>query len=352
MTIDEAKLNDFIGKFTGDLGAVLHAATVLIGDRLGWYKAMADGTPMTPAELAQRTGGDVRYLTEWLSAQAASGYVDYADGRFHLTEEQAFALTSEDNPFFAPGGLQVAASTIKDYERTAAAISEGRGVSWADHHHDLHDGTDRFFRPNYIGNLVGSWLPALDGVVAKLEAGARVADIGCGHGSSTILMAQAYPRSTFEGTDPHEGSIQAARKAAAQAGVAERVHFEVAGAKDYAGESFDLVTLLDCLHDMGDPVGALMHVRSTLAEDGTLMIVEPHAGDRLEDNLNPVGRIFYSVSTLVCVPASKSQEVGLALGAQAGEARIRWVAEQAGLHHLRRAAETPFNLVYEARRSS
>lgn len=351
MAIDEAKLNEFIGKFAGDLGAVLHAATVLIGDKLGLYKAMADGTPVTPAELARRTGGDERYLTEWLSAQAASGYVEYADGGFHLTEEQAFALAGEDNAFFAPGGLQVAASTIKDYERTAEAIKEGRGVSWGDHHHDLYEGTDRFFRPNYIGNLVSSWLPALDGVVAKLEAGACVADVGCGHGSSTILMAQAYPNSTFLGTDPHGGSIQAARKAAAHAGVADRVQFEVAGAKDYSGESYDLVTLFDCLHDMGDPIGALAHVRSTLADAGTMMIVEPHAGDRLEDNLNPVGRIFYSVSTLICVPASKSQEVGLALGAQAGEARTRWVAEQAGLRNFRRAAETPFNLVYEVRRS-
>jgi len=350
MAIDEAKLNDFIGAFAGDLGAVLHAATVLVGDRLGLYKAMADGAPVTPAELAERTGCDERYLTEWLSAQAASGYAVYADGAFHLTEEQAFALTSEDNPFFAPGGLQVAASTIKDYEKTADAIREGRGIGWGEHHHDLYEGTDRFFRPGYIGNLVSAWLPALDGVVPALEAGIRVADVGCGRGSSTILMAEAYPRSSFVGTDPHEGSVDAARKAAADAGVADRVRFELAGAKDYPGEGYGLVTLFDCLHDMGDPVGALAHVRSTLAPDGTVLLVEPNAGDRLEDNLNPVGRIFYSVSTTVCVPASKSQEVGLALGAQAGEARTRWVAEQAGLTSFRRATETPFNAVYEARR--
>jgi SAM-dependent methyltransferase len=349
MTIDEAKLNDFIGSFAGDLGAVLHATTVLVGDRLGLYKAMADGVPVTPAELAARTGYDERYLTEWLSAQAASGYAVYADGAFHLTEEQAFALSSADNAFFAPGGLQVAASTLKDYERTADAIREGRALGWGDHDHDLYEGTDRFFRPGYVANLVSAWLPALDGVVAQLEAGVRVADVGCGQGSSTILMAQAYPQSTFVGIDPHEGSVEAARKAAADAGVADRAHFEVAGAKDYPGEGYDLVTLFDCLHDMGDPVGALTHIRSTLAPGGTVMIVEPNAGDRLEDNLNPIGRIFYSVSTTVCVPASKSQEVGLALGAQAGEARTRWVAEQAGLGAFRRATETPFNAVYEAR---
>ncbi|MGH3860434.1 class I SAM-dependent methyltransferase [Actinokineospora sp.] len=351
MTIDQAKLGEFIGKFAGDLGAVLHAATVLVGDKLGLYRAMADSRPVTAAELADSTGCDERYLREWLSAQAASGYAEYdpdADA-FRLTEEQAFALTTEDNPFFIPGGCQVAASTIKDADLLADAIRDGRGVDWSDHHHDLFDGTDRFFKPNYIGHLLSEWLPALDGVVAKLEAGATVADVGCGYGSSSILIARQYPRSRVVGSDYHAPSIEEARKAAAEAGVADRCTFEVAAAADYPGRGYDLVTFFDCLHDLGDPVGAAAHVRETLADDGTWMIVEPNAGDRLEDNLNPVGRIFYSASTLICVPVSKSQEVGLALGAQAGEARIRHVVEQAGFTRFRRATETPFNIVYEAR---
>jgi len=351
MTIDQAKLEEFIGRFAGDLGAVLHAATVLVGDKLGLYRAMADSQPVTAAELAERTGGDERYLQEWLSAQAASGYAEY-DGdaeTFRLTEEQAFALTTEDNPVFIPGGIQVAASTIKDSDRLADAIRTGRGVDWSDHHHDLFDGTDRFFKPNYIGHLLASWLPALDGVVAKLESDATVADVGCGYGSSSILIARQYPRSKVVGSDNHAPSIEAARKAAADAGIGDRATFEVATAKDYSGQGYDLVTFFDCLHDMGDPVGAARHVRETLAADGTWMIVEPNAGNRLEDNLNPVGRIFYSASTLICVPASKSQEVGLALGAQAGEARIRDVVELAGFTSFRRATETPFNIIYEAR---
>lgn len=351
MSIDQAKLDEFVGRFAGDLGAVLHAATVLVGDKLGLYRAMADSRPVTAAELAERTGCDERYLREWLSAQAASGYAEYdADtGTFRLTEEQAFALSRENNPVFAPGGLQIAASTIKDVDRLAEAIRTGTGMEWGAHDPDLFAGTDRFFKPNYIANLLDSWLPALDGVVAKLESGAHVADVGCGYGSSSILLAQAYSRTRVAGSDYHAPSIEAARKAAADAGVAERCTFEVASAKDYSGRGYDLVTFFDCLHDMGDPVGAAAHVLTTLDGDGTWMIVEPNAGDRLEDNLNPVGRIFYSASTLICVPASRSQEVGLALGAQAGEARIREVMERAGFTRFRRAAETPFNLVYEAR---
>ncbi|MFL6023883.1 MAG: class I SAM-dependent methyltransferase [Marmoricola sp.] len=351
MAIDEARLDEFVGRFAGDLGAVLHAATILIGDRLGLYVAMGDSTPVTPAQLAERTGCDERYLAEWLSAQAASGYADYdpATKTFRLTEEQAFALTSPDNPLFAPGGMQVAASTIADVDLVADAIRTGGGVDWGEHDHDLFAGTDRFFRPSYIGNLVDSWLPALDGVMAELETGARVADVGCGYGSSTILMAKAFPNSTFVGSDPHEPSIEAARKAAAEAGVAQRCTFEVATAQDFAGDGYDLVTTFDCLHDMGDPVGAAAHVRASLAPEGAWMIVEPNAADHLEDNLNPVGRIFYSASTTICIPSSRSQEVGLALGAQAGEARTRAVAEQGGFTHFRRAAETPFNAVYEVR---
>lgn len=349
--IDETRLNEFVGRFAQDLGAVLHAATVLIGDRLGLYRAMGDGQTVTARELAERTGCNERYLREWLSAQAASGYAEY-DGEsdtFRLTPEQAFALTSENNPVFAPGGMQVAASTIKDSDLLAEAIRSGRGVEWGEHHHDLFEGTDRFFRPNYIGNLLDSWIPALDGMVARLDAGASVADVGCGFGASTILMAEAYPNSTFAGFDSHGPSIEAARKAAAEAGVADRCRFEVAAAKDYPGNGYDLVTFFDCLHDMGDPVGAAEHVRQSLSSDGTWMIVEPNAGDRLEDNLNPVGRIFYSASTLICVPASRSQEVGLGLGAQAGPARIGDVAGKGGFSRFRTAAQTPFNLVYEAR---
>ncbi len=349
--IDENKLNEFIGKFVGDVGAVMHAATVLIGDELGLYKAMADGEALTPEELAERTGTDERYMREWLSAQAASGYVEYdpASGSFRLPPEQAFALTSEYNPLFVPGGLQVAASTIKDADDMAEAIRAGRGVGWHEHHHDLFEGVERFFRPNYIGNLIGSWIPTLEGVEDKLRSGAKVADIGCGHGASTIIMAHEYPNSTFVGFDYHEGSIEAARRTAEEAGVSERCGFEVASASEYPGEGYDFVAVFDALHDMGDPVGAAAHVKGSLKPDGTWMIVEPYAGDRLEDNLTPVGRIYYSGSTTLCVPAAKDQEGGMALGAQAGEPRIREVVTAGGFGRFRRAAETPFNLVFEAR---
>ena len=351
MTIDEGRLDEFVGRFAGDLGAVLHASTVLLGDRLGLYAAMGDSLPVTPAQLAERTGYPERYLAEWLAAQAASGYAEYdpATQSFRLTEEQAFALTSPDNPLFAPGGLQVAASTIRDVDLIAEAFRSGRGVGWGEHDHNLFDGTDRFFRPNYIGNLVDAWLPALDGVVAELETGARVADVGCGYGSSTILMAKAFPNATLIGFDVHAPSIEAARKAAAEAGVGDRCTFEVATASTYSGSGYDLVTFFDSLHDMGDPVGVATHVRSTLAESGTWLLVEPNAADSLEDNLTPVGRIFYSASTMICVPNSLSQEVGLALGAQAGERRTRQVTERGGFTRFRRAAETPFNAVYEVR---
>jgi 2-polyprenyl-3-methyl-5-hydroxy-6-metoxy-1,4-benzoquinol methylase len=349
--IDENKLNEFIGRFVGDLGAVAHAATVLIGDKLGLYKAMADGTPITAEELAERTGTDERYMQEWLSAQAASGYVEYdpTTSSFRLPPEQAFALTNEYNPLFVPGGYQVAASTIKDADAMAEAIREGRGVGWHEHHHDLYRGTERFFRPNYIGNLVGSWIPALDGVEDKLRAGAKVADVGCGYGASTIIMAQEYPNSMFVGFDYHEDSVAGARRAATEAGVDDRCSFEVASATDYPGTDYDLVTFFDSLHDMGDPVGVAVHVLETLNPDGTWMIIEPYANDRLEDNLNPIGRIYYSASTVLCVPASKNQEVGLALGAQAGESRLGEVVGAGGFSRFRRATETPLNLVLEAR---
>jgi 2-polyprenyl-3-methyl-5-hydroxy-6-metoxy-1,4-benzoquinol methylase len=349
--IDEDKLNEFIGRFVQDMGAVAHAATVLIGDQLGLYKAMADGRPITAQELAERTGTDQRYMQEWLSAQAASGYVEYDPdtGSFRLPPEQAFALTNEYNPLFVPGGYQVAASTIKDADTMAEAIRAGRGVGWHEHHHDLYQGTERFFRPNYIGNLVDSWIPALEDGEDKLRAGAKVADVGCGYGASTIIMAQEYPNSMFIGFDYHEGSIAGARKAAAEAGVDDRCSFEVASAKEYPGTDYDIVAFFDSLHDMGDPVGVAAHVLGTLKPDGTWMVIEPYANDRLEDNLTPVGRIYYSASTVLCVPASKSQEVGLALGAQAGEIRLREVVPSGGFTRFRRAAETPFNIVFEAR---
>jgi SAM-dependent methyltransferase len=350
-TIDQAKLDEFMGQFVGDLGATVSAALVVIGDKLGLYRAMADGDPITAGELASRTGTDARYVREWLSNQAAGGYVSYdsPNERFFLTPEQSLALAQEGSPAFVPGAFQLATSLIKDEETIANAFHSGRGVGWHEHHHDLFTGTERFFRPGYAANLVTSWIPALDGIQAKLEAGALVADVGCGHGASTILMAQAYPRSEFVGFDYHQASIEHARTAAAQAGLDGRVTFEVATAKRYPGDGYDLVMMFDCLHDMGDPVGAAAHVRQTLTADGTWMIVEPYAGDRLEDNLNPVGRVFYGASTLVCTPASRDQEVGLALGAQAGEARLREVLNDGGFTRVRRASETPFNIVLEAK---
>jgi SAM-dependent methyltransferase len=350
-TIDEGKLDEFMGRFVGDLGAAISAALVVIGDRLGLYRAMADGSPVSPEELAEQTGTDPRYVREWLANQAAGGYVAYdaANGQFSLTPEQSFALAQEGSPAFVPGAFQLATALIKDEPKITEAFRSGAGVGWHEHHHDLFAGTERFFRSGYSANLVASWIPALEGVSAKLEAGALVADVGCGHGASTLIMAQAFPRSEFVGFDYHGGSIEHARRAAAEAEVADRVSFEVAPAKSYPGDGYDLVAMFDCLHDMGDPVGASAHVLETLTPDGTWMIVEPNAGDRLEDNLNPVGRVFYGASTLVCTPASRDQEVGLALGAQAGEARLREVVTAGGFGRFRRAAETPFNIVLEAR---
>ena len=340
-----------IGSFMRDLGALMHAATVLVGDRLGLYKAMADCSWLSPDELAARTDTDTRYIAEWLAAQAASGYADYEahTGRFRLSKEQAFVLTSEFNPMFFPGEIQAAASMIKDVDLIADAFRDGRGVAWDEHHPDLFAGTERFFRTNYIAHLTDYWIPALDGVEAKLRVGATVADVGCGHGASTVILAQAYPRSSFVGYDLHRPSIEAAQKAAAEAGVADRCRFEVAAAASYPGRGLDLVAIFDCLHDMGDPVGAARHIRETLAEDGTCLLVEPYAEDRLEDNLTPVGRVFYAASTMVCTPCSRSQDVGLALGAQAGEARLREVLEAAGFTRVRRATQTPFNIVLESR---
>lgn len=349
--IDEQKLQNFMNQAVGDMGAAANAALILLGDQLGLYKAMHGAGPLTPGALAEKTGTHERYVREWLSAQAASGYVTYnaADASFTLPPEQGLALAVEDSPCFIPGAYQIMRSLMMDEPKIREAFKTGAGVGWHEHSQCLFTGTERFFRPNYAANLISAWIPALDGVQAKLDRGARVADVGCGHGASTILMAQAFPHSHFWGFDYHEPSILCARAAAEKAGVADRVTFETAASKEYPGREYDLVTFFDCLHDMGDPVGAAEHVRSTLTPDGTWMIVEPFAHDKLEDNLNPVGRLFYAASTMICTPASLSQEVGLGLGAQAGEGRLRGVVTKAGFTRFRRAAETPFNLVLEAR---
>jgi SAM-dependent methyltransferase len=350
MAIDQAKLDEFLGRFVADLGAVFAAPAVVAGDRLGLYKALAAAGPATPAELAERSGTNQRYVAEWLAGQAAGGYVTYdpSADRYLLTEEQAFALADDTSPAFVPGAFQVATSTAKDEPRITEAIRTGEGLGWERHHADLWQGTERFFRPGYAANLVQSWIPALDGVEARLEAGARVADVGCGHGASTILLAQAYPRSRFVGFDYHDRSIEWARKAAAEAGVSDRVGFEVAPADAYPGNGYDLVAVFDALHDMGDPLAAAAHIRRSLAPDGTFLLVEPAAGERVAENLNPVGRIFYSASLFVCVPNARSQG-GEGLGSQVPEATWREVLGRAGFGRFRRATETPFNRVFEAR---
>ena len=350
MAVDEEKLNEFMAGFVRDFGAAMHAATIVAGDQLGLYKKLAEG-PATVEELARRSQTDPRYLREWLAAQAASSYVCYdpASEQFSLNEEQAFALADEGSPAFIPGAFQIAVAQFKAIPRMVQAMKTGLGVGWHEHDSALFQGTERFFRPGYAANLVSQWLPALDGVVGRLESGALVADVGCGHGASTLLMAEAYPASSFVGFDYHQPSIDRAREAAQKAGLDGRVRFELATAKDFPGTDYDVVAVFDCLHDMGDPVGASAHVKSSLKPNGAWMIVEPFANDRLEDNLNPVGRAFYSASTFICTPASRAQEVGLCLGAQAGEARVREVVTQGGFSRFRRAAQTPFNLVYEAR---
>lgn len=348
--INEEKLNGFVHRALGDLGSALTASLVVIGDKLGLYKAMAAAGPVTPAELAARTETNERSVREWLSAQAAAGYVEYDPkaGRYTLPAEHAIALTQEDSPACVLGGFQGMTAAMRAAPKVTEAFRTGRGVGWHEHDPDLFVGVERFFRPGYNAHLISEWIPALDGVKAKLEAGARVADVGCGHGASTIIMAQAFPRSTFVGFDYHGPSIEKATERAKQAGVGERVRFERASAKDFGG-TYDLVACFDCLHDMGDPTGAAAHVRQALKPDGTWLLVEPFAGDKVEENLNPLGRLFYSVSTLVCTQASLAQEVGTALGAQAGEARLRDVVTKAGFSRFRRATQTPFNLVLEAR---
>ena len=351
MDANPDKLNVFIGKILGDVGAAMNASLMLIGDKLGLYKTLSEKGPFTPAELAQATKTSERYVREWLSAQAASGYVEYdaASGKFSMTPEQALVFGNDESPVFMGAVGDVVAATFLDEPEVSDAFRTGKGVGWNKRSECLFCGTARFFRTGYKHHLVQEWLPALDGVVEKLKRGARVADVGCGHGVSTRLMAEAFPNSSFVGFDYHPGSIEAARRATRDGGLADRVRFDVQSAKTYPAGNYDLVCFFDCLHDMGDPVGAMKHVRETMAADGTCMLVEPFANDRLEDNLTPVGRIFYAASTVICTPASLDQEVGMALGAQAGEARLRDVANKAGFTRFRRATETPFNLILEAR---
>ena len=344
------KLNAFLGQFVGDLGAAVHAGMVVIGERLGLYKVLATG-PMTSSELAAKTSTDERYVREWLSSQAAGGYVTYDEktNKFSMTEEQAFALAKDDSPAYLPGAFQLALGSLAAVPRIADSFRSGAGMGWHEHDDGVFHGCEKFFRPGYAANLVSTWIPSLTEVRQKLEAGGRVADVGCGKGASTILMAKAFPKSHFFGFDYHDKSIEGARETAKREGVADRVTFEVSKAKDYPGKDYDFVTVFDCLHDMGDPVGAATHVLKSLRKDGTWMIVEPYANDELKDNLNPVGRVYYSFSTLLCTPCSRSQEVGLCLGAQSGEKRIKGVVQQAGFTRFRRATETPFNIVYETR---
>ena len=349
--IDEAKLEQFMGLAVNDMSAAISALMNRIGERCGLYKAMAHAGPLTSQQVADRAGCDERYVREWLSNQAAGGYVAYdaAAGTFTLPEEQALALAEENSPAYLMGGYDLLASVWADEEKFVEMFKTGEGVGWHEHDHRLYSGTERFFRPGYQAHLVAEWIPALEGVDAKLKAGAKVADVGCGHGASTVIMAAAYPNSRFTGIDCHEASIARAREIAEEEGVADRCEFRVGMAQDFVGSGFDLVCNFDCLHDMGDPVGAARHTREIMADDGTYMVVEPNAGDALTDNLNPVGRMFYAGSTLVCTPSSKAQPVGLALGAQAGPKRTMEVLAEAGFSRVRQAAQSGFNLIYEAR---
>ncbi len=347
--LDMDKLNAFVGQFVNDLGAAVHSGMVVIGEKLGLYKALAEG-PMTSAELAAKTKTDERYVREWLGSQAAGGYVmfDEETGKFSMSAEQVFALATDDSPAYLPGAFELALASLAAVPRITDSFKTGAGMGWGEHAEGVFHGCEKFFRPGYAANLMTSWIPSLEGVQEKLEKGATVADVGCGKGASTLLMAQAFPKSTFFGFDYHDKSIEGARETAAKQGMGDRATFGVAAAKGFPGK-YDLVTVFDCLHDMGDPVGAAKHVREALKPDGTWMIVEPFANDAMKDNLNPVGRVYYSFSTLLCTPCSRSQEVGLCLGAQAGEQKIHDVVTQAGFTRFRRATQTPFNIVYEAR---
>ncbi len=348
--LDMDKLNAFVGQFVADLGATVHAGMVVIGEKLGLYKALAE-TPLSSSQLAAKTKTDERYVREWLASQAAGGYITYDEKNemFSLNQEQAFTLAAEDSPAYLPGAFELALGSLAAVPRIADSFRTGAGMGWHEHQDGVFHGCEKFFRPGYAANLIRSWIPALQDVGEKLQRGARVADVGCGTGASTLLMAKAFPKSRFFGFDYHDKSIQAARQAARRDGLDDRVFFEVSKAKEFPGKGYDFVAVFDCLHDMGDPIGAAEHIRQSLAPNGTWMIVEPFANDRLKDNLNPVGRVYYSFSTLLCTPCSRSQEIGLCLGAQAGESRIRDVVTAAGFNRFRRATETPLNIIYEAR---
>jgi SAM-dependent methyltransferase len=352
LVVDQKKLDKFLERAVGEWGAALDSLLIFIGDRLGLYKEMVNingPIPMTPEILAAKTGTHPRMTKEWLIGQAAGGYVRYdpSKGLFTLHEEIALALTNENSPAYIQGCYQVLVSLFKDYEKIIEAMKTGKGLGWGDHHPFLFEGTERFFKPNYIANLTTKWIPSLEAMEEKLKTGAKIADIGCGHGVTTILMGKAFPKSEITGYDYHSQSIDWARRQANFEGL-QNVKFELGGSIDYDGRDYDLVTFFDCLHDMGNPSGAVRHVLDTLNDDGTLMIVEPFANDKIEDNLNPIGRVFYAASTMVCVPASL-KENGPALGAQAGQAAIEAIVRSAGFTRFRRAAETPFNLVFEAK---
>jgi ubiquinone/menaquinone biosynthesis C-methylase UbiE len=350
MALNDDKLNEILGRFVTDLGATVAAGNVVIGHELGLYKALAAG-PASAEELAERTHANPRYITEWLRGQAAGGYVEYdaAADTYSMTEEQAFVLANPDGAVYAPGAFVLALGTLRSVPQITGAFRAGTGMGWHEHDKDVFIGCEQFFRPGYIANLIPSWIPALDGVADKLRAGAKVADIGCGLGASTILLAQAFPNSVFAGSDYHEQSIELARKRAGDAGVADRVSFEVSAAPSFSGSDYDLAATFDCLHDMGDPLAAARHVRKALKPNGTWLVVEPAAADDAAANMNPVGRVYYNFSTMLCVPNAMSQPGGYSLGAQAGEAAIRQVVTEAGFTRFRRATETPFNLVYEVR---
>ncbi|HEX2046814.1 MAG TPA: methyltransferase domain-containing protein [Acidimicrobiales bacterium] len=349
--MNHTKLHELIGKAVTEMSVAESAPLIYIGDKLGLYRAMAGAGPLTSEQVADRTGTHERYVREWLNNQAAGGIVEYhaADGTYQLSDESAHLWADEESPVFVAGLFGVIAAMWADADRLADAFRSGDGIAWGDHDHRLYRGVQRFYAPLYRGSLVREWIPSLDGVEAKLRGGAKVADVGCGYGISTVLLAQAFPRSTFVGFDLHRESIEAAEKAAAEAGVADRVRFEVAGASSFGGTGYDLVCFFDCLHDMGDPVGAAAHTLSTLAEDGTLMLVEPAAGDRVEENLNPVGRLYYAGSTFLCTPSALAQPGGHSLGAQAGPERLGQVLAEAGFSRLRATVATPFNVVLEAR---
>ena len=350
MELNEEKLQEFLGKMVNEMGAAANGSLIVLGDRLGLYKTLAKEGPMTSTELAKSTSTEERYVREWLAAQAASGYVEYdaETQTFHMSIEQSMVFANEESPVIMTGAFYAISSMYHDEPQIAKAFQSGEGVVWGDHNSCLFCGTEKFFRPSYKANLVSSWIPALNGVEEKLRRGGKVADVGCGHGASTLVMAEAFPNSEFIGFDIHDKSIEHATQLALESGLTN-IAFEVAKAKDFPGEGYDLITFFDCLHDMGDPIGACSHTVNALDKDGTCMIVEPFAKDSLEENLNPLGRAFYAFSTMLCTPTSLSQEVGLGLGAQAGEKRLREVALAGGFSDFRRTAETPFNLILEAK---